>query len=111
MRNSYGFSVRLHPLRTTHVHGYPSGGKPTMLAKSIDVKEQAMWLAQGYVQGQRDLLIRILEHRFEEPLPAQVLSQITSAPAHVLDTLGPLVMTAPDLETIADAAQVLSQED
>ena len=48
-----------------------------MMAKSFEVKDQAMWLAQGYVQGQRDLLIRLLEHRFSALLPADIRTLFT----------------------------------
>ena len=79
-----------------------------MMAKTMDVKDQAMWLAQGYVQGQRDLLIVILEHRFEEEIPAAVRSQIAGAPLQVIESLGPLLLSAPDVDALAEATNVFA---
>ena len=77
---------------------------------SVDIQDQAKLLAEGYLQGQRDLLISILEHRFSDPLPTDVLSQLATAPPDVIDTLGPLVTSAPDLASIVEAADVLAAD-
>jgi len=78
-----------------------------MMAKVIDVKDQAMWLAQGYVQGQRDLLIQMLEHRFSETPPDIVRSQLATLPAHALESLGPLLLTAPTWDAVSEATDEL----
>ncbi|MEE2756333.1 MAG: hypothetical protein VYA30_06715 [Myxococcota bacterium] len=80
-----------------------------MMAQTLDVKDQAMLLAQGYVQGQRDLLIQILEHRFAERLPNGLKTQLASLPAHSLGALGPLLVTAPDMDAVSAAADELIQ--
>jgi hypothetical protein len=78
-----------------------------MMAKVVDVKDQAMWLAQGYVQGQRDLLIQMLEHRFSKTLPKAMRSQLATIPAHALESLGPLLLSAPTLDAVSEAADEL----
>ena len=81
-----------------------------MMAKTFEIKDRAEWLAKGYVQGQRDLLLRILEHRFSEPLPAEVRSQIAHASPVLIDSLGPLLLSAPNMEAVAEAADVFAAE-
>ena len=86
------------------------GGLTKMMAQTLDVKDQAMLLAQGYVQGQRDLLIQILEHRFAERLPSDLKTQLAALPAQSLGALGPLLVTAPDMDAIGAAADELIQQ-
>jgi hypothetical protein len=81
-----------------------------MMATTEAVKDQAMWLAQGYVQGQRDFIIRILEHRFSQPVSDTVRAQLATVPAHELESLGPLLLTAPDIAAVSEAADVLAGE-
>ncbi len=81
-----------------------------MTATTVDVKEQAMWLAQGYVQGQRDLLVRILEHRFTDSIPETIRARLATVPAHKLESLGPLLLTAPDIDAVSEAAEVFAAD-
>lgn len=80
------------------------------MVSSIDIEDQAKLLAEGYLQGQRDLLISILEHRFSEPLPSNVLSQLATAQPDLIDSLGPLITSAPDLASILEAADELAAD-
>ena len=80
------------------------------MIRTVDIEDQAKLLAEGYLQGQRDLLISILEHRFSEPLPSDVLSHIAKAQPDLIDSLGPLITSAPDLASIVEAADVLAAD-
>ena len=61
-----------------------------MMAHGKTMEEQAAWLAKGYVQGQRDLLLRMIEHRFSKPVPSEVRQQIATASPVLIDSLSPL---------------------
>ena len=69
----------------------------------------AMWLAQGYLQGQRDLLAKLAENRFEAELTDEVRTAIAQIPASMLETVGPLVLTAPNLRGAMEAIETLSE--
>ena len=69
----------------------------------------AMWLAQGYLQGQRDLLAKLAENRFEAELTDEVRTAIAQIPASLLETVGPLVLTAPNLRGAMEAIETLSE--
>ena len=69
----------------------------------------AMWLAQGYLQGQRDLLTKLAEKRFEGSLSDEVRSAIAQIPASMLESIGPLVLTAPDLRVALEAIETLAE--
>ena len=69
----------------------------------------AMWLAQGYLQGQRDLLTKLAENRFEAELTDEVRTAIAQIPASLLETVGPLVLTAPNLRGAMEAIETLSE--
>ena len=77
---------------------------------SMALKEQAKLLAEGYLQGQRDLLISILEHRFDDPLPSDVVSHVAAMPPDMIPSLGPIVSTAPDLAAFVEATDLLVAE-
>ena len=80
-----------------------------MMAKVLDQKDQAMWLAQGYLQGQRDLLLRVLEHRFSTDVPASVMANLAAAPADAIENLGPLILSAPTVDDLVEATNLLSK--
>ena len=71
-----------------------------MSAALSDAYEQAAWLAQGYVQGQRDLLLFQLETRFTDHVSPAVRQRVARATPDVLDTWGARVLDAPDLEAV-----------
>ncbi len=62
--------------------------------------QHAAWLAQGYIQGQRDLLLFQLETRFSEGVSSAVRRRVATADPDALDTWGARVLDAPDLEAI-----------
>lgn len=74
-----------------------------MESLSIDgahaLMDRAEWLALGYVQGQRDLILQLLEDRFGSPLPAEVRTQIANASPVILDQMSPVVLSAVDLDS------------
>ena len=74
------------------------------------MEEQAAWLAKGYVQGQRDLLLRLIEHRFSRPVPSAVRQQIATASPVLIDSLSPLILAAPTMAAVAEAADTLAAE-
>ena len=45
------------------------------MAHVTEFEDQAAWLARGYVQGQRDLLLRMIEHRFSTPIQRTLNSE------------------------------------
>ena len=56
------------------------GEKPTRCREdSAGLVDRAEWLAKGYIQGQRDMLVRLLEHRFPTDILDEVRSQIANA--------------------------------
>jgi len=79
-----------------------------MLAAVIEQKDQAMWLAQGYLQGQRDLLLRALQHRFNTEIPDAVLASLATAPADDIEHLGPLILAAPTVDALVEATNLLN---
>ena len=81
-----------------------------MIAHGKTMEEQAAWLAKGYVQGQRDLLLRMIEHRFSKPIPSEVRQQIATASPVLIDCLSPLILAAPTLAAVAEAADTLAAE-
>lgn len=62
--------------------------------------EQAAWLAQGYIQGQRDLLLFQLETRFTVDVSQAVRRRVAEAAPDALDTWGARVLDAPDLDAV-----------
>ena len=66
--------------------------------------DRAEWLAKGYIQGQRDMLVKLLEHRFPTDLPDDIRTQIAHASPTVIENLGEVVLTAPDLHSVIAAA-------
>ena len=66
--------------------------------------DRAEWLAKGYIQGQRDMLVKLLEHRFPTSLPDDVRTQIAHASPVVIENLGSVVLTAPDIGSVLAAA-------
>ena len=73
------------------------------MARGRTIEDQAAWLARGYVQGQRDLLLRLIEHRFSAPVPDDVRQQIASASPILIDSLSPLILAAPSMDAVAEA--------
>lgn len=71
-----------------------------MSAAHTAAHEQAAWLAQGYIQGQRDLLLFQLETRFTDRVSAAVRQRVAHAAPDALDTWGARVLDAPDLDAI-----------
>ncbi len=71
-----------------------------MLAGQLVAQDCAAWLAMGYVQGQRDLLLVQLRHRFEGPLPADVRARVAAATPDALDVWSQRVLDAPDLGAV-----------
>ncbi|MEE2786478.1 MAG: hypothetical protein VX589_04000 [Myxococcota bacterium] len=80
------------------------------MAHVTEIENQAAWLARGYVQGQRDLLLRLIEHRFSTPIPADVRQCIASASPVFIDSLSPLVLAAPSMDAVAEAADTLAAD-
>ena len=77
-----------------------------MLADHNYRNAQAHWLAQGYLQGQRDLLIKLIERKFEENLPKALRNALDQVPASMLESVGPLVLSAPDASSAIEAVEV-----
>jgi hypothetical protein len=67
---------------------------------------QAHWLAQGYLQGQRDLLIKLMERKFDRDLPKALRAALDQVPAAMLESVGPLVLSAPDASSAIEAVEV-----
>ena len=67
---------------------------------------QAHWLAQGYLQGQRDLLIKLMERKFDRDLPKALRDALDQVPAAMLESVGPLVLSAPDASSAIEAVEV-----
>ena len=80
------------------------------MAHVTEFEDQAAWLARGYVQGQRDLLLRMIEHRFSTPIPADIKQRIASASPVIIDSLSPLVLAAPTMAAVAEAADTLAAD-
>ena len=70
-----------------------------MLTNPQYLNNQAHWLAQGYLQGQRDFLVKLVENKFDADVPHALLSVIDQLPAVLLESVGPLVLAAPDANT------------
>ena len=71
-----------------------------MSAAHSAAHQQASWLAQGYIQGQRDLILFQLETRFTDRVSDAVRRRVATAEPDVLDTWGARVLDAPDLEAV-----------
>lgn len=71
-----------------------------MPSERLDVQEQAAWLAQGYIQGQRDLLLHQLEARFTDHISPAVRTRVARAAPDALDAWGVRVLDAPDLDAV-----------
>lgn len=71
-----------------------------MSAALSDAYDQAAWLARGYIQGQRDLLLYQLETRFTGHVSPDVRQRVARAAPDALDTWGARVLDAPDLEAV-----------
>ncbi len=71
-----------------------------------NLNAQAHWLAQGYLQGQRDLLLKLIETKFEKSLPRELRVALDQVPAALLDSVGPLVLSAPDPSSALEAVEV-----
>ena len=67
---------------------------------------QAHWLAQGYLQGQRDLLLKLIERKFDRELPKALREALDQVPAALLESVGPLVLSAPDASSAIEAVEV-----
>ena len=78
-----------------------------MKTHTLERKDQAMLLAQGYVQGQRDLLIQLLEQRFDATLPESLRTHLAALPAHSLGNVGALLVRAPDVASVCAVAEQL----
>ena len=63
------------------------------------LNSQAHWLAQGYLQGQRDFLVKLVEQKFEPEVPRELVTAIDQAPAALLESIGSLVLSAPDADS------------
>jgi hypothetical protein len=66
---------------------------------------QAHWLAQGYLQGQRDFLVKMVERKFDADLPRALRTAIDQLPAALLESVGPLVLSAPDTSSALHAME------
>ena len=77
-----------------------------MLANHDYRNAQAHWLAQGYLQGQRDLLIKLMERKFARELPKARRTALDQVPAAMLESVGPLVLSAPDASSAIEAVEV-----
>ncbi|MCB9542844.1 MAG: hypothetical protein H6703_10390 [Myxococcales bacterium] len=71
-----------------------------MMAAHPATQDCAAWLAMGYVQGQRDLLLLQLRHRFDAELPSHIRTRVASATPELIDTWSQRVLDAPDLATV-----------
>lgn len=71
-----------------------------MSSAIADAYEQAAWLAQGYIQGQRDLLLFQLETRFTGRVSPAVRRRVAEADPGALDAWGARVLDAPDLDAV-----------
>ncbi|MGC6416888.1 MAG: hypothetical protein ACON3Z_07210 [Bradymonadia bacterium] len=78
-----------------------------MNVDTLERKDQAMLLAQGYVQGQRDLLVQLLEQRFDTTLPDSLRTHLAALPAHSLGSVGALLVRAPDVASVCAVAEQL----
>ena len=78
-----------------------------MRLDETSLNAQAHWLAQGYLQGQRDLLLKLMENKFEASLSRELRTALVQVPAALLDSVGPLVLSAPDASSALEAVEVL----
>lgn len=76
-----------------------------MLLDNRQVNAQAHWLAQGYLQGQRDFLVKLVERKFDTDLPRELRTAIDQLPAALLESVGPLVLSAPDTSSALHAVE------
>ncbi len=71
-----------------------------MSSALAEAYEQAGWLAQGYIQGQRDLLLYQLETRFTDSVSPAVRRRVAEAAPDALDAWGVRVLDAPSLDAV-----------
>ena len=74
-----------------------------MVINEGKLNSQAHWLAQGYLQGQRDFLVKLIEKKFDSEVPDGVRMAIDQLPDALLDSIGPKVLLAPDAPSAIDA--------
>ena len=72
--------------------------------------DRAEWLAMGYVQGQKDLLLQLLEDRFTGALPTALRSMVSQATLVELERLGPQLLSASDLTEALDGIETTTLE-
>ncbi len=71
-----------------------------MLAQQMGMIHQAEWLAKGYIQGQRDLLLRQLEHRFGPNISQTLRARIAMATPESIEEWSQNVLTAADARSV-----------
>jgi hypothetical protein len=76
-----------------------------LLANNETLNSQAHWLAQGYLQGQRDFLVKLIECKFDTNLTQALRTAIDQLPDALLDSVGPLVLSAPDTSSALHAVE------
>ncbi|MCA9541482.1 MAG: DUF4351 domain-containing protein [Myxococcales bacterium] len=74
-----------------------------MLTPQQGVIHRAEWLAMGYVQGQRDLLLRQLERRFNN-LPSAVRNRVAHATPPAIESWSERLLDAPSLDAVFAAS-------
>lgn len=70
-----------------------------MLAAPMGLVDRAEWLAKGYVQGQRDLFMQQLEHRFAAGVTADVRALIANASPELIERWSAKLL---DADALAD---------
>ena len=77
-----------------------------MLTHPHSLNSQAHWLAQGYLQGQRDFLVKLVEQKFNAEVPHKLMTAIDQVPAAMLESVGSLVLSAPDANSALKSVEV-----
>ena len=78
----------------------------TVLTHPHSLNSQAHWLAQGYLQGQRDFLVKLVEQKFNAEVPHKLMTAIDQVPAAMLESVGSLVLSAPDANSALKSVEV-----
>ena len=79
----------------------------TSLAEAEDLMDRAEWLALGYVQGQRDLILHLLTDRFDDGATDALRSCVAQASPHLLDKMGPIILSALNIGDATAAVKAL----
>jgi hypothetical protein len=71
-----------------------------MLAQQVGMIHRAEWLAKGYIQGQRDLLLRQFEHRFGPNISQTLRARIALGTPESIEQWSQNLLTATDARSV-----------